>query len=118
MRDDWVREWDAELRHRHALHARTGTGALPLSIRLDLLWRAVGAVVHAFWLRKEEWSLAVIMQDVKYAVRSLSHRPAFALLAIAMLALGLGATAATFSVVRAVLLQPLPFADPDRLVQI
>jgi predicted permease len=56
--------------------------------------------------------------DVLSGFRSLVKRPAFALTAIATLALGIGATAAIFSVVNAVLLRPLPYADPARLVHI
>jgi putative ABC transport system permease protein len=56
--------------------------------------------------------------DVASGFRSLVKRPAFAFTAIATLALGIGATAAIFSVVNAVLLRPLPYADPSRLVHI
>ena len=56
--------------------------------------------------------------DVVSGFRSLTKRPAFALTAIATLALGIGATAAIFSVVNAVLLRPLPYSEPARLVHI
>ncbi len=116
FRDDWTREWEAELWHHRE---RLQRGA-PLSIgaRLDLVLRSGGAVLHAAWLRKEEWSLSVILQDVRYALRGLRHRPAFTSVAILMLALGIGATASVFSVVHGVLLKALPYRDPDRLVQI
>lgn len=57
-------------------------------------------------------------RDVRYAVRQLGRSPGFAAAAIACLALGIGGTTAIYSVVNTVLLQPLPFPDSDRLVQI
>jgi putative ABC transport system permease protein len=59
-----------------------------------------------------------IWQDVRYGARTLRRAPAFALVAIATLAIGIGGTTAAFSVLYAVLLRPLPYAEPDRLVAI
>ena len=59
-----------------------------------------------------------MFRDLRYAVRGLRRDKVFAATAIVMLALGIGANTAIFSIVNGVLLRPLPFAQPDRLVQI
>jgi putative ABC transport system permease protein len=66
----------------------------------------------------EEKSMESIWQDLRFGFRQLLGRPGFTAIAILSLALGIGANTAIFSLVDAVLLRPLPFHDPDRLVMV
>src|SRR5262245_5383578 len=57
----------------------------------------------------------MFLQDLRYAVRTLTRSAGLSLVIVVSLAIGIGANTATFSVVNALLLQPLPYPDPDRL---
>jgi len=70
---------------------------------------------------RSSWSwnwLEKFPRDLRYGVRTLTRSPGFALTAILVMALGIGASTALFTIVRAVLLKPLPFRDPDNLVMV
>jgi len=63
-------------------------------------------------------AVSSLWQDIRYASRTLRRQPAFAAIAILTMALGVGANTAVFTVINGVLLRPLPYADPDRLVML
>ncbi|HEX4164140.1 MAG TPA: ABC transporter permease [Bryobacteraceae bacterium] len=65
-----------------------------------------------------EFLLNGVLKDCKFALRQLWQRPGFTIIAVVVLALGLGANAAIFSVVNALLLKPLPYPHPDTLVSV
>ncbi len=116
QRGDFVREWEAELTHGFdppPPATPPGGGA-----RLRLVYRAVFATVDAAHLRLQELTLESMFKDLRFAARALMRRPAFTVLALLTIGLGIGANTAIFTVVNAVLLRPLPYPQPNQLVMV
>ena len=106
LRDEWRSEWDAEF---------AALADVPARYRRPIR-RALGAFADAFWLRQRSVADFDWIDDVRHGVRQLMQHGAFALTAIGILALGLGATVAMFSVTDQILLRPLPYPAADRIV--
>jgi putative ABC transport system permease protein len=107
FREEYEREMRASFRRQRRAEPGFGRGMLLwLSILADTLTTAPGEHFH------------MLMSDVRYGLRTLRKTPAFTLAVLTTIALGIGATTAIYSLVHTVLLRPLPFAEPDRMIKV
>jgi putative ABC transport system permease protein len=114
QRAAWLQEWQSEVEARRSgLAARD---ALTRAQEVDMFRRVLGSFRDAAWLRRQFTRDADLVHDLRYGTRLLRRNPGFALLTVTVLALGIGATTAIFSVVDALLVRQLPYRDPERIV--
>jgi predicted permease len=115
LRAEWRQEWEAELRYREAMLAEWDK--LGWQNKFDLWRRSLGALTDALLLQPRRLE-DEMWQDLRFGVKMLLKNPGFSAVLVATLGLGIGANAALFSVVNGVLLNPLPFPQPERLVML
>jgi putative ABC transport system permease protein len=111
-RAQWLAEWEAEL----AWAGRRSGGGRLAAVRMR--WRALASIRDALWLRRRDGRQSMTAVELGQVVRGLMRRPGYAAAVVLTLGLGIGGATTIFSVVDAVLLRPLPYADADRLMQL
>jgi putative ABC transport system permease protein len=106
LRADWRREWEGEL------VASAGDQRVPL------VRHAWGAFADAFWIRQREVLDLETIDDLRHGWRQLRQHTGFAVTSVGILALSMAASVTAFSVVSQILLRPLPYPEPDRVVTV
>ena len=116
------RAFNAELESHLQLHIddniRSGMSRAQARRAALIALGGLAQTAEAYRDRRGLPTLAALGRDVRFGMRSLTRRPGFAVAAVVVLALGIGANSIIFTLVNAVVLRPLPFADANRIVRI
>jgi putative ABC transport system permease protein len=115
LRSDWRQEWEAELTYREMMLA--DWNKLNWRNKFDLVRRSVGAFWDALWMQPQRLE-DEMFQDVRFGLRTMLRNPMLTFVAVTSLALGIGANTAIFSIVNGLILRPLPYKEPDRLMKV
>ena len=115
---DLVEEIEGHLAEEIAENRSRGMSAEEATRQARIKFGNPAAVRESLWRQNTIPFLDNLVRDLRYAGRTLLRTPGFSLVAIGVMALCIGATTSLFTLVRSVLLRPLPFPDPDRLVMI
>ena len=113
-RREFRAEWEAELANAWVESSMTPSWR----DQRRLARHALGAVPDAWYLARQHWRPEMILQDIRFALRLMRLRAGYTAIVIVTLALSIGASTAMFSAIHAVLLRPLPFKEPSRLVKV
>jgi predicted permease len=115
---DLAEEIQAHLDMHAADYERAGLSPAEARRQARIAFGGVESIKEQYRDRRGIPLIDTTVQDVRYALRGFRRTPAFAAAALVVLALGIGANAAIFTVVNAVLLKPLPYHDPERLAMV
>lgn len=115
-RGAWRREWEAEVSYAWKRMLDRGRNSFLDRVRLRV--RVFACWIDAFMEMKEDWRMTGLLNDLRFAFRGLVKNPAFSIVAVITLALGIGSTTSVFTFVDGVLIRPLPFSESQELVSI
>jgi putative ABC transport system permease protein len=115
--EDLAQELEAHLQHETDDYIAQGLSPEEASRRARVKLGSTSRVREDVW-KWNSFGFEGSFRDLAYAARTLARTPGFAIMAVVVMALGIGANTALFTVVHSVLLKPLPFPEPDRLVML
>ncbi|HET9368967.1 MAG TPA: ABC transporter permease [Vicinamibacterales bacterium] len=111
-RELFRREWTAEIVHGQRNSAQSES---PTEAQMSLVRRSFGALPDAAWIRRQFTRDSELLHDIRHGLRLYRRAPAMFALIVGVLAVGIGASTAVFHAVDTLLLQPMPYADADRV---